>query len=320
MSGLGRSVSRNRSIILGYAASALLLLLVSILKPGYASMNHLKVVAIDCAILGSVALGQTFVILTGGLDLSIPWVFTSAGYFLSMLSGGSNANLSVTIPAVLLICTFMGLLNGAGIAYLGISPVIMTLGSNTIFQGALVGITGGRPQAKLPDLMQSITKGTLAGIPNLLIIWVVLIAIATIVLAKTAFGRKAYAIGNSENVSLFSGINVKRVKLSVYAISGFMAGLSGMLFAGRLGQLYLGMGDPYQLTTIAAVAVGGASLMGGSGNYIGTVAGTLTIIILTGLLSAFSLPASVQQVIYGLVLFAAVFLARRSSGAVRSSV
>ena len=316
MNGLLRSLGRNRSVLFGYVAAVLLLVIVSALKPGYAGLNHLAVVGIDCAILGGVALGQTFVILTGGLDLSIPWIFTSASYLLSMLSGGSNSALLITVPAVLLICAAMGALNGAGVAYLGISPVIMTLGSNTIFQGALVGITGGRPQAKLPDLMQTITKGNVIGVPNLIVIWIALIAIATVVLAKTAFGRRVYAIGNSENVSLFSGINVRRTKLWVYAISGFMAGLSGMLFAGRLGQLYLGMGDPYQLTSIAAVAVGGASLMGGSGNYVGTVAGTLTIIILTGLLSAFSLPTSVQQVIYGIVLFAAVFLARRS-GTVR---
>jgi ribose transport system permease protein len=306
-----RFIRGNQSIIFGYMTSIILLLVVSILKPGYASLNHLKIVAIDCAVLGSVALGQTMVILTGGLDLSVPWVFTSAGYFLSMLSGGVNSNLAFSIPAVLLICTLMGALNGAGVAYLGISPVIMTLGANTVFQGALVGITGGRPQAKLPDLMQTITNGAITGLPNLLLIWLILACVATLVLSKTSFGRKIYAIGNSESVSLFSGIDVRRMKLAVYAISGFTSGLAGMLFAGRLGQLYLGMGDPYQMSTIAAVAVGGASLMGGSGNYIGTIAGTLTIVVLTGLLSAFSLPSNIQQIIYGVVLFSAVFLARR---------
>jgi len=130
-------------------------------------------------------------------------------------------------------------------------------------------------------------------------------------LAKTPFGRRVYATGNSDAVSLFAGIDVKRTRLLVYAISGLTAGLAGVLFAGRLGQLYLGMGDPYQLTTIAAVAIGGASLMGGSGSYLGTMAGVLTIVILTGLLSAFTLPSSVQQVIYGLVLFAAVVAPRR---------
>lgn len=311
MKALIRFVKSNQSVILGYAMSLILLLIVSVLKPGYASPNHLRIVAIDCAVLGCVALGQTFVILTGGLDLSVPWVFTSAGYFLSMLSGGVNSNLAFAIPAVLLICTVMGSLNGAGVAYLGISPVIMTLGANTVFQGALVGITGGRPQAKLPDLMQTITKGSITGLPNLLVIWIMIAFVATLVLSKTSFGRKIYAIGNSESVSLFSGIDVRRMKLAVYAISGFSSGLAGMLFAGRLGQLYLGMGDPYQMSTIAAVAVGGASLMGGSGNYVGTIAGTLTIIVLTGLLSAFNLPSALQQIIYGLVLFTAVFLARR---------
>jgi ribose transport system permease protein len=306
-------IDRNRSAIVGYAISVLLLLVVSLLKPGYASPNHLRIIGIDCAVLGMAAMGQTFVVLTGGLDLSVPWVFTSAGYLLSMLSGGSDGSLLLTVPAVLLACTAMGALNGLGVAYLGISPVIMTLGANTIFQGALLGVTGGRPQARLPELVQAFSKGAVAGIPNLLVAWLALTAIATVVLAKTPFGRRVYAVGTSDTVSLFSGVDVKLTRLAVYAVSGFTAGLAGMLFAGRLGQLYLGMGDPYQLTTIAAVAIGGASLMGGSGTYLGTVAGTLTIVILTGLLSAFTLPASVQQIIYGLVLFAAVVLPRRKA-------
>jgi ribose transport system permease protein len=301
---------RNQPVLTGYATSLLLLVIVSLVKPGYASANHLRIIAIDCAILGIVSIGQTLVILTGGLDLSIPWVFTSAGYFLSMLSRGNSENLAFAIPIVLLISAGMGLFNGAGVAYLGISPVIMTLGANTVFQGALLGITGGKPQARLPDFMQVLSKGSVSGIPNLLVIWLTLSVAIMVVLTKTAFGRKIYAVGSSETVSFFSGIDVKRTRLAVYAISGLAAGSAGVLFAGRLGQLYLGMGDQYQLTTIAAVAIGGASLIGGKGNYAGTIAGTLTIVVLSGLLSAFNLTTSVQQIIYGFVLFGAVFLAR----------
>jgi ribose transport system permease protein len=307
---LARVVKPNQSVFLAYGIGLFLLLAVSILKPGYASESHLRVVAIDCAILGIAAVGQTFVILTGGLDLSVPWVFTSSAFYLSMFCGGNNSTLVLAIPAVLLISTFMGMLNGAGVAYLGISPVIMTLGANTIFQGVLVGITGGRPQGQLPEAMQSVTKGSILGLPNLVIIWVLVAAAATVALSKLPLGRKVLAIGNSEKVSVFSGINVKRIKMGMYAISGFSAGLAGILFASRLGQLYLGMGDPYQMTSIAVVAVGGTSLIGGKGSYLGTIAGTLTIIVLTGLLAAFSLPASVQQIIYGVVIFVAVLFAR----------
>ncbi|HBE78464.1 MAG TPA: ABC transporter permease [Firmicutes bacterium] len=303
--------NRYQTIISSYIMSALILLVVAILKPGYTSLDHLKVISIDAAILGIVSLGQTFVILTGGIDLSIPWILTNAAFILTYLSGGDNSNLGLIIPVVLLISTLMGLFNGIGVAYLGISPIIMTLGSNIIFQGGLVGFSGGTPGGRSPEFVQYLILGKIGGLPVILLLWVLIIFVATVVLSKTPFGRQLYAVGNNEKVALFSGINVKFTKMIVYAASGFTAGLAGILFAGRLGQLYLGMGDEFQFQSITAVAIGGASLMGGSGSYIGTVAGAFTIIILSGLLSVFSLSTSVQQILYGLVLFIAVVFSKK---------
>lgn len=303
-------IDKYQTIIISYAISVALFLVVALLRPGYADISNIKVIAMDCSILGIACLGQTLVILTGGLDFSVPWVFTSSAFYMAMLCGGSDLNIFPVFLLVLGICVLMGLANGFGVAYLRISPVIMTLGTNAIFMGMLMGITGGKPY-ELPDTVQAVCTGAAGNVPNLLIIWIVVIIVGTLLLSKTSFGRQIYAVGNNETVALFSGINTRKVKMAVYMISSLCAGLAGILFAGRLGQLYFGMGDPFQMQTIAAVAVGGASLMGGSGSYIGTVAGTITLVVLTGLLAAFNLQTSTQEIIYGAVLLLAVFLSRK---------
>lgn len=147
----------------------------------------------------------------------------------------------------------------------------------------------------------------------MVLLWILIIAVASIVLAYTPYGRKVYAVGNNETVAFYSGVKTKRIKMIAYAISGLAAGLGGLLFTGRIGQSYLGMGDSVMFETIAVVAIGGTSMIGGSGNYIGTVAGALILIILKNLLSAFLIPASIAQIIYGLVILVAmIFSVSRS--------
>lgn len=136
---------QNSSILLTFVVAAALLAFVSIVKPGYSNPANLKVLSISVAVLGFTALGQTFSILTGGMDLSVPWIFCIGGYLCAMLTGGENAKLIYAVPAVLLVGALMGAVNGFGIAYVGIAPVIMTMASNIIYQGLLVGFTGGTP-------------------------------------------------------------------------------------------------------------------------------------------------------------------------------
>lgn len=302
---------KHSTIIMTYLIAAALLIFVSIMRPGYASASNLKILSVQAAVLGITALGQTFVILTGGMDLSIPWMFTIASFMLASLTGGSDAKLIYAVPLVLLTGTIMGIFNGVGIAYVGIAPVIMTMASNIIFQGLLVGITGGMPGGAAPQLIKDFATGTFCGISTLFLFWLVLSALVILFLVRTPYGRKLYAVGNSETVALFSGIHVKRMKVSVYAVCGFMAALAGIVYSGRLGQLYLGMGDPYQMQSVSAVAIGGVSLLGGSGSYVGTMAGVLILVVLDGLLSAMNIPQSVQKIVYGVVLFLAVLISSR---------
>lgn len=304
-------LQKHSAKIVTYLIAFLLLLIVTILKPGYASVNNLNYLSVTASILGITALGQTFVILTGGMDLSIPWMFTMSSFIMAELSHGQNASLTYSIPVALLLGIGMGAINGFGIAYVGILPVIMTISTNIIFQGLLLGFSNGTPGGTPPPILKTLATGTTGGVATLFLIWLAISAIALIVLYKTKFGRHVYAVGSNEKVALYSGIRTKRVKLAVYCISGLMASVGGILYSGRLGQLYLGMGDPYQMQTVTAVAIGGISLVGGKGSYVGTIAGVLIIVILDGFLSALSIPPSVKSIIYGTVLLAAVLLSSR---------
>lgn len=304
-------IKKNFSIIMTYAVAILLLIFVSILRPGYASSNNLRILSISVSILGITAMGQMIVILTGGMDLSIPWMFTIAAFLTANLTGGDNGKLIYAIPVVLLAGLVMGTFNGVGVAYVGIAPVIMTMASNIIFQGLLVGLTGGTPGGAAPSLLKEFAQGTVAGFSPLFLSWIVISILFFILVAKSPYGRKLYAIGNSNTVALFSGINVKRVRVSAYAVCGMMAALAGILFSGRISQLYLGMGDPYQMQSVSAVAIGGVSLLGGSGSYIGTIGGVCVLVILEGLLSALGITQSIQKIVYGVVLFLAVLLSSR---------
>lgn len=304
-------IKKNFSIIMTYLIAIVLLVFVSILRPGYANANNLRILSITASILGITAMGQMTVILTGGMDLSIPWMFTIAAFMTANLTGGEDGKLLFAVPIVLVTGALMGVFNGIGIACVGIAPVIMTMASNIIFQGLLVGITGGTPGGTAPAALKAFAGGSILGFSPLFLFWIVISVAFFILIAKSPYGRKLYAIGNSDTVALFSGINVKLVRVSAYAVCGVFAALAGIVCSGRISQLYLGMGDAYQMQSVSAVAIGGVSLLGGSGSYVGTVAGVLVLVILDGLLSALGIAQSIQKIIYGIVLSLAVLLASR---------
>lgn len=304
----------NVSIIMTYAVAILLLFFVSVLRPGYASADNLRILSITASILGITAIGQMAVILTGGMDLSIPWMFTIAAFLTANLTGGDNGKLIYAVPIVLAAGILMGTFNGIGVAYVGIAPVIMTMASNIIFQGLLLGLTGGTPGGSPPKALKDFVGGKVAGFSPLFLFWIVISVVFFIIIAKSPYGRKLYAVGNSDTVALFSGINVKLVRVSAYSLCGMTAAIAGILFSGKISQLYLGMGDPYQMQSVSAVAIGGVSLLGGSGSYIGTIAGVFVLVMLDGLLSALGIAQSIQKIVYGVVLFLAVLLSSRKRG------
>lgn len=299
-------VSRNRLILLAYAGMVVLLLVTAMFSPGFLSESNLRSTVVLAAFVGIVALGQTFVIIGGGIDLSIPWVLNSAAIVMALLCGSQDAPLVWVVPLVLAGGAAVGFVNGAGVAWFGVPPIIMTLATNVILQGLILVLTGGSPAPSVPDLIKFLSVGRIGPLPVIAFIWLALALVATLLLSKAAFGRHLYALGTSATVAEFSGVPTARTTIVTYVISGLTAALAGMLLTGYSGQAYLGMGDAYLFTSIAAVAIGGASILGGSGHYLGTVAGALVLTILTGLLPALNLSSGALLIVYGAVILITV--------------
>ena len=268
-------IKKNQGVVFCYLIALVLFAGFSVYMPGFARLSHIRTVFLESALIGIVALGQTLVVITGGIDLSVAWMMTIGAYMVSNLVNSSNANLVWGIPLMLVVTFGLGAINGFCISCLRVPAIVMTLGMNIILQGALVALTQGSPGQSAPPLLLTLGQKNLLGIPYLVIIWIIMTVVVMLALFKMKYGRKLFAIGNNATVAKYSGIRVDNTIILSYAISGMTAGIAGALLAGKVGSCYLAMGDTYQFQSIAAVAIGGTSMLGGKGNYLGTVAGSL---------------------------------------------
>ena len=306
-------IKKNQGVVFCYLIALVLFAGFSVYMPGFARLSHIRTVFLESALIGIVALGQTLVVITGGIDLSVAWMMTIGAYMVSNLVNSSNANLVWGIPLMLVVTFGLGAINGFCISCLRVPAIVMTLGMNIILQGALVALTQGSPGQSAQPLLLTLGQKNLLGIPYLVIIWIIMTVVVMLALFKMKYGRKLFAIGNNATVAKYSGIRVDNTIILSYAISGMTAGIAGALLAGKVGSCYLAMGDTYQFQSIAAVAIGGTSMLGGKGNYLGTVAGSLTITILLGILVALNLPFGVQTMAYGLIVLISVIVSVVSS-------
>ena len=318
-SSVRRTVTRNRSVLFAYLLVVVLALAGELVSRGFLRVNHIDELLITGGFIALVGLGQTFVILTGGVDLSIPWVLNAAAVYLTLWARGDSAKMAWIVPVLVAVAAVIGAINGAGVAFLKIPPIIMTLGMSTIVEGALLLSTNGGSGQNAPNAAVYLATHRWGPVPVLAVLWIVVLLAATLVLSKTPFGRRLYATGLNQRVATFAGVNVQFVTVAVYVISAVAAALAGIALAGYVGQSYLGMGNPYLFASVAAVAIGGTSILGGSGNFVGTTAGALALAVLAALLPILGLQPAALEIVYGCVILAAVMLssvrADRSSDA-----
>ncbi|WP_337250461.1 ABC transporter permease [Metarhizobium album] len=274
------------------------------------NLNYYNSLIVLSSFLLILALGQGTVILTGGLDLSIPWTIGVCGILLAGMVSGSNVALVYAVPLVLAVGLLIGFLNGFGIVALGLSPIVMTLAMNGILQGVALVYSGGTPDGFAAPLLREFMTARFAGITPVVPFIVCFVVVAILLLGRTAFGRRVYAMGNSERAAELSGIPVKRTTIKVYMLSGFCAALVGILLTGFSGQASLGMGDEYLLPSIAVVVVGGALITGGRGSYVGMVGGVILLTALQTLLAGTIIPSSARSILYGLVILGAIIALR----------
>jgi ribose transport system permease protein len=269
--------------------------------------NSLIVLSSFLAVL---ALGQGTVILTGGLDLSVPWTIGLSGILLAGVVKGSDAALVYALPIALLVGLAVGFVNGAGIVLLGVSPIVMTLAVNGILQGIALVYSNGTPDGfSSPLLRRFMTDHELIVTPVVLFV-AVFVVVAVLLLGRTAFGRRVYAIGNGERVAALAGVPVSQTLIRVYMLSGLCSSIVGVLLTGFSGQASLGMGDEYLLPSIAVVVIGGALITGGRGSYLGMLGGALLLTALQTLLAGTTLPYATRTILFGLVVLAAVMALR----------
>jgi ribose transport system permease protein len=260
--------------------------------------------------LGILASGAMLVILLGHIDLSFPWTLTGAAIIVTTLGGASSpAAQACAIPAGLAFGAAVGALNGIVVAKLRIPSMVWTLAVNSMLLGIAIYYQGEhRPQGSAPALAKTLALGTSLGIPNAFIVWMAVSAAVVALLAVTVFGRHLFAIGNNEKAVFLAGGRTDRVTILAFTLAGLLAALAGMLLAGYSNQAYQGMGNPYLMPTIAAVVIGGTSILGGRGSYAGTFAGALFITLLLSVLSVIQIPEAVRQIIFGSLILAMLIL------------
>ncbi|KQS83199.1 MULTISPECIES: ABC transporter permease [unclassified Rhizobium] len=302
------------AISTAFACIILLLVIGSFYSTSFLSPEYLLQQLKVASFLGVIATGMMIVILLGQIDLSVPWSVAVGGMMACAAAAYGPAGEILAIPFGILCGMVIGLANGIGVAYLRIPSMIITLATNAVAQGLMVVYTGGfSPQDSATSAMRYLATGfLLPGVPNAVLIWAIVGAAAVFVLTRTTFGRSVYGIGNRERAAYLSGINTRRIVLIAFVVSGALSAFGGVLLAGYASKAAQSMGDTYLLPSIAAVVLGGTSILGGRGSYLGTVAGVILITLLQSILSVMQMPEAGRQIIYGVVIIAMLLLYGRS--------
>jgi ribose transport system permease protein len=282
-------------------------------KPGFGSFGHLRYLLELGAVIGLVAIGQTFVVIAGGIDLSVGAIVTVSAIGVPLVALPGDESGALAAGAILVCATIIGLLNGVGVAYLRVHPMIMTLAMATFLQGVLILIAGGSAISAQNPLLAWLGNARPAGIPAGVLLWAAASILALIVLHATPFGARVFALGANPLATELSGVNVRGTTMAVYAMSGFACGLAGVLVLGMNGQGYVGIGDPYLLASIAAVVLGGTSIVGGSGTYAGTIPGAVLLVTITALITVVNASAGWRSILFGSLILALLLLSGRES-------
>jgi ribose/xylose/arabinose/galactoside ABC-type transport system permease subunit len=295
-----------------FAALGLTIVYGTVAVPNFASLANLDAVLRQVAVLGIVSLGQTFVILTAGIDLSVGMLMG----LVTVLSNGIMAGDPTLIPVVavlaLVIGVVVGLANGAGVVVFRVNPLIVTLAMMSVLQGVIFLYTD-RTVGSAPPEFRELAYGSIGPLPTSIVLLGILTVGSWVVLRQTPLGRYIYAVGSASPSARRAGIGVGRVTAAAYVICGALAGIAGLVLAARLGSGYTGAGAGFELDSIVAVVLGGTALSGGRGGVPGTVAGVVLLALIANMLNLLGISPFTQRVVNGLIIIAAIaiYTARR---------
>ncbi len=291
-----------------FVVFGIICLIISSISPQFLTVSNWTIIITQVSINALLAFGVTFVIITGGIDLSLGSIVAVAGVSAAMLAHPDSYPVLLPIFAGLFAGLLIGAFNGFIITKSKIAPFIVTLGTMTIGRGLALILSKGRPVSNLSDSFVFIGSGKIMGIPVLIIILIVMFLLCSVILNKTILGRYIYAVGGNEQAARASGINVNQVKMAVYSISGILAGLAGILLTSRITTGQPNAGAGFELDAIAAVVIGGTSTTGGKGSIAGTLIGVLLIGVINNSLDLLNVTSYYQQVVMGVIIIGAVVL------------
>lgn len=284
-----------------------LIVFFSIVSPQFMQARNFFNIAKQIATVGICSVGFSFVLITGGIDLSVGYQISLDIVVTAVLMNSFGLNWGLACIIGMLLGTGIGLLNGFIIVQTGVAPLIVTLSMMTILKGISFLITGGLAIFKFDDAFVKIGQGTIAGfVPISLLFLVAIIVIGVFVLNKTVYGRYFYAIGNNVEAAKLSGVNVKKIQLMAYGLCGFFTSIGALLLLARLNSAQSSTGDGYEFDCLTACVVGGVSSNGGKGTVLGAIIGCLIVGVLDNGLAIMNINEYVQEVIKGLVLLCAV--------------
>ncbi|NFN64121.1 ribose ABC transporter permease [Clostridium botulinum] len=289
----------------------LLCMIITFVTPSFLTISNITNVFTQVSTNAIIAVGMTFVILTGGIDLSVGSTLAISGALAaSIIKSTGNVFLAVIVAALVGIA--VGFVNGMLISKGKLQAFIVTLATMTIFRGLTLVFTNGTPISKLPETFVKIGNGKIGFMPIPVIITIVIAIVAIYLLNKTRFGRYLYALGGNEDSARLSGINTDKIKTLAYVISGFASAIAGVIITSRIASASPNAGTGFELDAIAAVVIGGTSLAGGEGKISGTIIGALIIGILNNGLNLMNVSPFYQSIVRGLVILMAVLLDKKS--------
>ena len=298
----GLQFLRERTIFVLILLLAAFVTGVEAVRPGTVTPLWISNIMLFAAPLAIVGCGQTLVMLTGGVDLSVASVATGAAYLLATNASRGDA---YAIGVALALGAAVGLVNGIGVALLRVQPLVMTLGTGLMTGGFMIVYSQNMmaSQPHVPELIQTLGAGKAFGlIPVDLFLWVAIAAIALFVLHRTGFGRLLYAVGDNREACHLAGVRVWRVLLIDYLLCSLLAAITGLVLVGSTNAADLSLADGYLLPSVACVVIGGTSIFGGRGGYAGTIVGALILTVLTSLLTLLDASEPIKQIMYGAII------------------
>lgn len=306
-----KAILKKSGSVIGLIA---LFVVISCLNTSFIEPSNLKNLLRQVSINALISFGMTFVILTGGIDLSVGSILALSSVFMgSFIKGGMDPVFGIVLAC--LIGAALGSINGIVITYGKVAPFIATLATMTIFRGLTLVYTNGNPISGLTEneTFLNFGQGYFLGLPVPAVMMLIMFGVLYFVLHKTPLGRKTYAVGGNEKVSFIAGIKINRIKIFAYTVTGFLCGMAGAILTSRLNSAQPTAGTGYELDAIAAVVLGGTSLSGGKGRIIGTIIGALIIGTLNNGLNILNVSSFYQQVVKGIVILLAVLMDRKKN-------